>query len=333
MYRYCCCCCLLWYGSMRRLATSNCSTHGPLLLQVAQRRAVSSSTLTQALHSPMIVINGQRCLLAPCAEATATTDQPPLVLIPGMAQSVSMYEAHAASICRSRSCLVIEPIGLGNAVSSDSLTNVSLAAQAARVRNCAVQTFPQHDTFCIAGFSLGGRIAMAIACQYPDKVRCLHVTGVGSVRSDSGKVMMAAWTDLLRKDSMQGFAWSALTTTYSPSFLLRNRDRLVDWIATLHASQTVNGLLAILHQAHPTEATDPWSVLSMASKIRANNIPGRLCIGSDDRVVDVVACRRLAEVLNWPEPTIVDGTGHAVPGEEPRLWRQHLIDTLNKASD
>jgi hypothetical protein len=58
-------------------------------------------------------------------------------------------------------------------------------------------------------------------------------------------------------------------TWHSQQFLLKNQDRLVDWIDTMESSQTVPGLLAILEQTHPIETSDPWSVPSTAERLQA----------------------------------------------------------------
>jgi pimeloyl-ACP methyl ester carboxylesterase len=316
-------------------------------IAIAIAIAILPWTLTNAL-TPVVTpltIAGVRCLVAPCTlfkrsrdrndlDATSKSSQPPppLIIVPGMAQSLSMYEAHAASISRTRSCLVVEPLGLG----LDYLKglDVSLPAQAAAVMACAESAFPDSSVFSVAGFSLGGRIGMAAACLYPERTGCLRLTGVAWERSDYGKVALIAWKDLLKQDNLRGFAWSAVQTTYSAPFLLKNQDRLVDWIDTLEQSQTVEGLAAILEQTHPELASDPWSVQSMATTLRARAVPirGSLLIGADDNIVSVAACQQLAEVLQWAEPVALPDAGHAVPIEAPRVWRQHLLDSLKDAN-
>jgi pimeloyl-ACP methyl ester carboxylesterase len=315
------------------------------------------TTRTTALTPAVtpITIAGVRCLVAPCTsfrtgkedldEASKSKSSqlsqrqpppPPLIIVPGMAQSLAMYEAHAASISRTRSCLVVEPLGLGIDMTERNSRdmNVTLPAQAVAVMVCAVSAFPDASVFSIAGFSLGGRIAMAAACLYPDQIKFLHLTGVAWERSDSGKIALAAWKFLLQQDNLRGFAWSAVQTTYSSQFLLRNQDRLVDWVDTVTASQTVKGLTAILEQTHPVDdVSDPWSVPSMAVTLRARAVPirGDLLIGADDNIVSVATCQQLAESLQWAAPVAVPDVGHCVPMEAPRVWRQHLLDSLDYA--
>jgi pimeloyl-ACP methyl ester carboxylesterase len=311
----------------------------------------SQQTLVTYALAPVvtpITIAGVRCLVAPCttvildanaidndleaASKSQQQQQHPLIIIPGMAQSLAMYEAHAVSVSRTRSCLVVEPLGLGLTFGvSRDFVDVSLPAQASAVMACAESAFPDSSVFSIAGFSLGGRIAMATACLHPDAIGCLHLTGVAMERSDSGKIALTAWKDLLQQNNLRGFAWSAVQTTYAAPFLLKNQDRLVDWIDTVTASQTVEGLAAIMEQTHPVDnKSDPWSVPSMAVTLRAAGVTGSLLIGADDNIVSVAACQQLAEALQWAEPvTVIPNVGHCVPMEAPRVWRQHLLDSLN----
>jgi pimeloyl-ACP methyl ester carboxylesterase len=375
--------------------------------------AATVPTLTKALTVSVTTIAGIRCLVASVRTTlsrTADTDimstkdlaassssslqqqqqqaqnlnLPPLIIIPGMAQSLSMYEAHCHSISNSRthqrSCLVVEPLGLGLGLEIETMglgleemglspspspsgprsnhvdVDVSLPAQAAAVMKCAKLAFPNQTVFSIAGFSLGGRIAMATACLYPDNVDFLHLTGVAMERSDSGKVALTAWKDLLQQNNLRGFAWSAVQTTYAAPFLFKNQDRLVGWVDTLVKSQTAAGLTAILEQTHSdvdNNTSDPWSVPSMAATLRAlNTVKGSLLIGADDNIVSVAACHQLAEALQWTAVhdaptsiappvaaaaaaavavtavTVLPNVGHCVPMEAPRVWRQHLLDSL-----
>jgi hypothetical protein len=85
-----------------------------------------------------------------------------------MAQSLAMYKAHALSQSQTRSCLVVEPVGLGTnspavGLLDVSVYNVSLPAQAAAVMACAVAAFPDATEFSVAGFFLGRARGLAVA--------------------------------------------------------------------------------------------------------------------------------------------------------------------------
>jgi hypothetical protein len=68
--------------------------------------------------------------------------------------------------------------------------NVSLPAQTAAVTVLfplsALQVFFMQDF-------LGGRIAMAAACLYPESIDCLHLTGVATEDQRAVKMLATAW--------------------------------------------------------------------------------------------------------------------------------------------
>jgi pimeloyl-ACP methyl ester carboxylesterase len=267
----------------------------------------------------------QRCLFLPCSRPS----YPPVVLLGGMAQSIPSWEAHAASMAPSRHVLVYEARGQGPS-SPASLQNVTLPAQANYLRN----TLDELDLteVDLVGFSLGGRIALATSLLYPERVRKLHLTGVAVDRSPLGHWTVASWKDHVRNnDNLRSFAWSALLATYSPATLQYWRqkpDSLETVLNFVTAQNTKEGLMALLEQTHTMD--DEWSVESMASRI-SHTIKGHACVGSlDHAMAPVSQVEKLCEALNWRAPTVLEGGGHAVPMEQPRQWRNDVMDFLNQ---
>jgi len=195
------------------------------------------------------------------------------------------------------------------------------------------QMIGADTNFDLVGFSLGGRIAMAAAClDANERISRLHLTGVATERSIQGKVALLAWKELAQKNNLQGFAWSALQTTYSDVFLYENQQRLSMWINFLCANNSCDGILALLQQTHPEDANDPWHVSSMARRLADKQTPvtGRLVVGELDVMAPPCKVEELASILGWELPTIVPNCGHAVPMEAGREWRINVVEYLNR---
>lgn len=268
-----------------------------------------------------------------------------------MAQSISAYEHHLPTLAQSRHVCIFQATGLGPINDDDQSTllkDVSLPKQAERVAACLDEHLNHDDIVDLAGFSMGGRIALAMACLYPNRIRKIHLTGVAYQPSNHALVHYTAWKELLRRDNMEGFAWSALLGTYEPSFLSDQPERLARMIKFVSETHTSRGLLALLEQTHNEE----WSVASMVDRLlqqqTATSSPNiHLCVGDQDRMATISDVLQLSGTLyNDFAPfrlyslgeedfkdahvTIVKGCGHAVPMEAPAAWRRDVLNFLDK---
>lgn len=274
-------------------------------------------------------VAGQRCLWTP---AQKPSSNPPLVVLGGMAQSIASWEHHVPALSKDRDVLLYEARGQGpprmNVPLEDQFHDVSLPAQA----DCLVEALDEleiSDPVDIAGFSLGGRIAMATGIRHPTRIRKLHLTGVAANRSPLGRLTVASWKDHVQNNSnLRSFAWSVLLATYSPEFLANwqaqgKLEGILDFVATQNSK---DGLTALLEQAHAQEGE--WSTAEMAQRVK---VPGRACVGSLDKdMAPVSEVETLCQILDWEAPTILEGCGHAAPMEQPRLWRNGVLEFLNE---
>ena len=243
---------------------------------------------------------------------------PTLILLGGIAQTKSSWDHHLASLARNRKVVVYECLGQGSCGTNDDnnfdICDASLPAQAQRLLKTLDTILIDDDDDIdrpvpvdIAGFSFGGRVAMATACLQNDRnpggvrIRRLHLTGVGCDRSDFGHLAMRSFPDVIRSDpSLRSFAWSILLATYSSGYLRglpeTTLERFLDHISSTNSPE---GLLAILDQAEVIDTTDPWHVVNMADRLADadsesnsnsnsnNSIIGKLCVGEFDKMAPV----------------------------------------------
>ena len=287
-------------------------------------RALSSSTTT-----PKPSLSGatkQRYLHVAARSATAA---PPLLIIPGTAQSIELWEQHVPFLSRSRSVVICEPLGMGLHVPQN--VDMSLQSQAETLQK-TLKSINVDETISgpidVAGFSLGGRIAMALACQHPNLIGRLHLTGVALHRSNWGTLQIDAWKNLLEHsdNDLRPFAWSALLASYSPDFLMGQRDKLPLWVDGLSSRHTVQGLRQVVRETHNDQDND-WSVVAMAMRL-PSRVQGRLCVGEQDQMAPVSQVQALAKALDWSPPTVIPHAAHVPPIENPSAWRKDLESFL-----
>ena len=264
------------------------------------------------------LIAGRRCLLS----LDNKSSRYPLVVVGGTAQTIASWEQHIPALSKNRPFMIYECVGQGPAPAE--LTDVTLPFQASQLEMAISKAFPGHDKVDLVGFSLGARIVMAYSVKYPSKVHKVHLTGVAAEPSEVGFVALEAWKDMLTNDNLQGFSWSILQATYSPSFLRKNVHRLPQWVKFISENNSPEGLLAILEQ---TRSLEDWSTMAMSKKM--NGIHGCLLVGELDHMAPYNQVQLLADNLGWTDVVVMKGCGHAVPSEEPRLWRKHVLDFHN----
>jgi pimeloyl-ACP methyl ester carboxylesterase len=250
-------------------------------------------------------IAGRRALiLHPPPSNQPHPSNPPLVILGGMAQSISSWEFHLQHLSAVRSVMVYEALGQGppppsEVCSIDGLEvtldqyydDVTLERQGRDFWSVVDEAFFDTNSYYskyfdgesvelkqvdVAGFSFGGRVAMAAATIQPKRIRRLHLTGVGAERDEYANVILTSWKEILGVDDVQkgkrpiemeecdpelhssrctsrlrAFAWSIILSTYSEKFLASaGPKRVQSWVEGVCQYNTEEGLRALLLQTH-----------------------------------------------------------------------------------
>jgi pimeloyl-ACP methyl ester carboxylesterase len=256
-----------------------------------------TSTLTVMAVTTTSILNGQRCQLI---SATYPSLSPPLVIMPGFAQSIEVYQGHSqrlAALLPDRDILVYECRGMGpmyradnsndnNECTSSSLGPCSLPRQAQLLQSVLATAFdPIPDYVDLVGFSLGGRIALALATLQDSshltisnnhdtngghdrnihlplpavpRIRKLHLSGVGAYRDSAGLEVLQNWYDLLQDGNLPAFAESALSISCSAAFLQRHDRQLPQWRQNMVQSHTLSGLKQVIRLMRVIGPFRPW---------------------------------------------------------------------------
>lgn len=358
----------------------------------------SSRRASHPIREEIRYIAGRRALLlhpSPSDERNSSNDHPPLVILGGMAQSIASWEFHLPYLSQKRSVLIYEALGQGPPPPSEvcSLDGkqvtleqyydvVSLDRQGEDFWNVVEEAFfapgsyyyeqnelENHKTTMsdakvdVASFSFGGRVAMAAASLKPNRIRRLHLTGVGAKRDALANVILESWKEMLGSSSidtdegmelmreecdpfdhankctsrLRAFAWSVILATYSEQFLASaGAERVKTWVESVCQHNTEEGLRAILLQTHSNEG--PWTPAAMAERIQSTNAieSSRIIVGSQDKMAHPDEALQLAEILQAGEATgsctykVMEGCGHAIPMEAMRLWREDVLQFLNE---
>jgi len=177
---------------------------------------------------------------------------------------------------------------------------------------------------------------MAAAAAYPNLIRKLHITGVPAERHAYAQLILSSWKEILRDtnndNDLRAFAWSSLLSSHSADFLSSHpSSRIKTWVDFICRTNTVSGLAAILGQTHTDDVDDEWHPISMAQRIvsQGSVVGGRMAVGSEDLLATVENVQILNDVLGWGDVAVFENSGHAVPMEQARLWKNDVLRFLD----
>jgi len=257
---------------------------------------------------------------------------PPVVLIHGMLNSSSHWQAVARNLCRDHTVLAPDLIGHGDSAAPRG--DYALGAHAASIRD--VMAAIDIDRATIVGHSLGGGVAMQFFYQFPQRVERLVLVSSGGLGHEV--------SPLLRTAALPGIS-SLLSLTIQPRLLAameaggrRLRER--DIGAGVH-------LQAIARALRPLENADARhafistlrSVIDVhGQRVSATDrlyllesMPTLIVWGERDHTIPLEHGRRAHEAIPHSVFGTIPGAAHFPHLEDPqalsRLLREFIATT------
>lgn len=245
---------------------------------------------------------------------------PPILLIPGTAQTIDTFSQHISALARERRLFIVEMRGQGR---TELLSKYATMDQHVTDLVKVMKTL-NLSTVDVVGFSFGARVGLALASHEGQYVRKLSVTGVPLIRSELGKAILQSWLDGLREGHMSSVGWSFVLNGFSESFLNREDSvkRLRVYIKAIIDSNNAAKVADLIELSNIPEYL---SASSCSSKIKGTV----QVIGfKGDRIADCDSVRDLARNIPNAELVVLDG-GHLSPFENPKSWRDAVLAFLN----
>ena len=230
------------------------------------------------------------------------TTKLPLLALPGLLNDERLWAHQVAGL---------EPDHAVTAVPTTSHDSVAGLAAAALER-------APPGRFALAGFSMGGYVALEILRQAPERVAALALVDT-SARPDSPESTAARRAAIERsKTDFDGVIQALIEKMLPPS---RHGDRpLVDMCAAMaHAV----GRAAFVRQQEANIARPDSRPL--LAQIRCPTVV--LC-GREDRILPLELSEEIAAGIAGAKLVVIDGTGHMAPLEQPDAVTQALRQWL-----
>lgn len=140
--------------------------------------------------------------------------RPPIVLVPGLGASAQSTWGAVTKILAGRQAVVCPDLRGAGETDSDRVTLEDLAGDV-----LAAAADANLRSFDLVGFSLGAAVAVQVAAERPESVRCLILVAAPSVRpTGRSALQFGLWKRLFEQDE-EAFSQLWLLTGFSAEFV------------------------------------------------------------------------------------------------------------------
>ncbi|HWT97284.1 MAG TPA: alpha/beta fold hydrolase [Terriglobales bacterium] len=232
-------------------------------------------------------------------------DGPPVVLIHGVGMDLSMWDALAALLRRSRRVIRYDMQGHGQ---SEKPTGPYRLADFTR-QLARLATDLDLPAFDLVGFSMGGLVAQAFALHAPNRVRRMVLVNTVFNRTPAERLAIDARVSEVRNGGYAASVAAAIDRWFTPSFRTRHPEVVenVRWHMMTNDLEAYAAAYAVFGSADA----------ELADRVAAIHQPSLVITGSDDQRSTALMAHALAISLPAARLEIIDGQRHLTPLEIP----------------
>lgn len=173
------------------------------------------------------------------------------------------------------------------------------------------------ESASLVGLSLGSAIALNCAAEFPQRVRSLALVGIGPEMRVSPALLK------FTEEAPAKAADFIVAYGYGRSSHLGRASTPGHWM--------LGSALALINRNPDSLHRDflvcsQWEGASLAPRV---NCPTLIVMGSEDRMTPPRGGKELAEAIPGAHCETMDGAGHMVPIEAPRLFLKRLREFLS----
>ena len=243
----------------------------------------------------------------------------PLLLIAGFACDHTIWSKVVADLAQHYRVVVFDNRGVGQTSGPDTALSIRQMAEDAAGVLDALALNPAH----VAGQSMGGLIAQALALSHPAQVRTLMLLSSCAHVDERGKAIIESWGELPRLVSPATATRLILPWMYTKTFF-----------ATPGAVEEVIG--QIMADPFPPNAQVIYaqsraiSTCNTSDRLGDIDCPTLVLVGSEDILFPVAFAEQLVRGIRGAELVVIEKTGHGLLIESPEAVSTALLDFLRR---
>jgi 2-succinyl-6-hydroxy-2,4-cyclohexadiene-1-carboxylate synthase len=249
----------------------------------------------------------------------------PLILLHGFTGSSAVWDGVMADLAADRRVFAFDLLGHGASDAPDEPSAYAMDACVGQLRAACDRLGVLRADWL--GYSMGGRVALALALSAPDRVRKLVLESASPGIADPGeraarRAADEALADRIAKEGMEPFvdAWMD-----QPLFASQRRFGPVKWAQARarRLAQRPQGMMGSLRGVGQGAQEPLWDRLS---EVQA---PTLLLSGAlDGRYGGLMG--RMAAAMSTAGRVVVADAGHAVHAEQPAAWLEAVRSFLDE---
>ena len=242
---------------------------------------------------------------------------PPVMLIHGVGADGSSWDEIAAALTGSFRILRLDLRGHGRSghIQGDCSLDDFVRDVVDVLDACGVAC--PH----VAGFSLGGMIAQALALQHPDRIDRLVLLSAVAGRTEEERARVRQRLEVLRTQGVAAISGASQDRWFTPEFVAAHPD-------------VVAARMAQLQQNHAPSYAAAYTVFSLSDlgdKLHAIRHPTLVATGEHDQGSNTRMARHMHEHIAGSQLRILPGLRHSVLVEAPELITSLLREFLSAA--
>ncbi|MFU8806046.1 MAG: alpha/beta fold hydrolase [Bradymonadaceae bacterium] len=244
-------------------------------------------------------------------------ENPAVVFLNGMSQTTQHWTSHARSLREHYRVVTYDALGQGKSDVPNEAPTIERHADDL----LAILDELDLERVCLVGFSHGARVALGFAALHPDRVSGLALVSATARPTALARTIVRSWSEVLELGGLAAMAWSALPTILGTEFLEKNERLLSNIINASVQRNSPEGVRMLLEGL-----TNFPNLDELATRVRA---PTLVIAGDQDLLVEPEGARKLASLCGGEYLEIVN-TGHTIPIERPKEFREMVVDFLNR---
>ena len=236
------------------------------------------------------------------------TGKPALVLINGTAQTTLNWLPTAKRLISKFQVVLYDCRGQGGSDLGSS--PLGLDTHSRDLAALLVQLNIQDVR--LTGLSYGGRIALEVARQYPEKIAKVMCVSTSNAPNPRREALVASWMEVLRLGGVAALGWSMVPFVFGERFLKRNYRYLaaaVQALAERNRPETISAYLLAMTANSSNVTPSPL------------HCPSFFLSGTDDPISPVSKVAETAKGYGGIHHVVPD-VGHSIPVEAPTVFEQ-----------